>query len=76
MNEQASPVAAFQPVADALAGILVVKAGSKGKEPFRRPLRKRLKLSRLRRISSEHRSLHFYLTLARSLAPLGHLQNQ
>ena len=50
---------------------LVVKAGSKGKEPFRRPLRKRLKLSRLRRISSEHRSLHFYHTCVVSLLGAG-----
>ena len=50
---------------------LVVKAGSKGKEPFRGPLRKRLKLRRLRRISSEHRSLHFYHTCVVSLLGAG-----
>jgi len=51
--------------------IFVVKAGSKGKEPFRRPLCKRLKLSRLCHISSEHRSLHFYLTCVVSLLGAG-----
>ena len=49
----------------------VVKAGSKGKEPFRRPLRKRLKLSQLRCISSEHRSLCFYHTCVVSLLGAG-----